>query len=99
VQIRLAIAAAVVLAVLAVTLAEVEVGAEPLSTVPRLKCRAFPTDPNAEVDTRDGSTDLGRWVVALEDEGWVVSDVDWEVGQKPTGYPQGYTHVCLTPAR
>ena len=65
----------------------------------RLKCRTFPTDLGSEVDTRDTSTDLGRWVIELEDRGWIVHTIDWEVGQKPTGYPQGYSHVCLTPLR
>lgn len=65
----------------------------------RLKCRTFPTDLGAEVDTRDTGTDLGRWVLDLEDRGWIVHTIDWEVGQKPTGFPQGYTHVCLTPVR
>ncbi|MEQ1570194.1 MAG: hypothetical protein ABMA64_31460 [Myxococcota bacterium] len=65
--------------------------------VPRLKCRSFQTDPGAEVDTRDPATELGRWVMALEDRGWRVHQVDWEVGAKQTGFPQGYTHVCLSP--
>jgi hypothetical protein len=73
-------------------------GADPTAPVPRLKCRAFPTDAGAEVDTRDAASDLGKWVMQHEDQGWVVDAVDWEIGQKATGYPQGYTHVCLTPA-
>lgn len=73
-------------------------GADPAAPVPRMKCRAFPTDAGAEIDTRDAATELGRWVMKLEDQGWVVQGIDWEIGQKATGYPQGYTHVCLTPA-
>ncbi|MEQ1506679.1 MAG: hypothetical protein ABMB14_30910 [Myxococcota bacterium] len=63
----------------------------------RLKCRTFPTEIGAEIDTRDGDTPLGQWVIGLEDRGWTVANVAWEVGQKPTGFPQGYTHVCLAP--
>lgn len=63
----------------------------------RLKCRTFPTDIGAEVDTRDAGTPLGVWVLGLEDRGWQVATVQWEVGQKPTGFAQGYTHVCLAP--
>lgn len=68
------------------------------SVVPRMKCRSFPTDPGAEIDTRDAGSPIGQWVTGLEDRGWVVRDVDWEIGQKPTGFPQGYTHVCMVPA-
>ena len=64
----------------------------------RLKCRTFPTELGAEIDTRDVGTELGRWVLELEDRGWVVHEIDWEVGQKPTGFPQGFTHVCMVPA-
>ena len=63
----------------------------------RLKCRTFPTEAGAEIDTRDSASELGRWVIDLEDRGWSVHEIDWEVGQKPTGFPQGYTHVCMTP--
>jgi hypothetical protein len=65
--------------------------------LPRVKCRSFPTETGAAVDTRDPATELGRWVIELEDQGWRVTDVDWEITQKPTGYPQAYTHICLTP--
>ena len=63
----------------------------------RLKCRTFPTAIGAEIDTRDPGSELGTWVLALEDRGWEVASVDWDVGQKATGFPQGYTQVCLTP--
>lgn len=63
----------------------------------RLKCRAFPTEPSAEIDTRDPESDLGRWVLDHEDRGWRVHGVQWDIGQKPTGYPQGWVQICLTP--
>jgi len=95
VQIRALMIAGVV-AILGIAWAA-EAPASPEPVIPRLKCRAFPTDPGAESDTRDSATDLGRWVMGLEDEGWQVHNVDWTVGQKPTGFPQGYTHVCMIP--
>jgi hypothetical protein len=94
-QIR-ALLAAVGLAVLGVAWAG-DPGSPSQPVIPRLKCRSFPTDPGAEIDTRDPATDLGRWVLELEDRGWKVHEVDWEVGQKPTGFSQGYTHVCMIP--
>lgn len=63
----------------------------------RLRCRAFPVPLDAEVDTRDAATPLGQWVIGLEDQGWEVSSVDLAVGQKPTGFAQAYSHVCLAP--
>jgi hypothetical protein len=98
VQIRSAAVAAAALFVVGVLWSAPVRGADPAAPVPRLKCRAFPTEAGAEVDTRDAATDLGRWVMQHEDQGWVVHGVEWEIGQKATGYPQGYTHVCLTPA-
>jgi hypothetical protein len=72
--------------------------ASPVADV-RLKCRTFPTEIGAEIDTRDGSSSLGQWVISLEDRGWEVASVDLAVGQKPTGFPQGYAIVCLQPLR
>lgn len=63
----------------------------------RLKCRAFPVAADSEIDTREPSSELGQWVLDHEDRGWKVQSVDWEIGQKPTGFPQGWAHVCLTP--
>jgi hypothetical protein len=57
----------------------------------------FGTLLDQAVDTRDRSTDLGRWVIDMEARGWAVTSVDFEVGQKPTGFAEGYVQVCLTP--
>jgi hypothetical protein len=65
----------------------------------RLKCRTFPTEIGAEIDTRDPASDVGDWVLGLEDRGWEVATVQWDVGQKVTGFPQGYTQVCVAPVR
>lgn len=71
--------------------------ASPLPGPVRLRCRTFATALDAEIDTRDSETDLGRWVVALEDQGWQVTSVDLEIGQKPTGFAQAWTQVCVAP--
>lgn len=63
----------------------------------RFHCRVFATALEEPVDTRDRSSALGRWVVDMELRGWQVAELDFEVGQKPTGYAEGYVHVCLTP--
>jgi hypothetical protein len=63
----------------------------------RLKCRAFQTALDAEIDTRDPEAELGQWVLDHEDRGWKVQTVQLEVGQKQTGFPQGWAYVCLRP--
>ena len=73
-------------------------GVETPSAAPkRLRCQAFATEPGTEIDTRDSSSELGRWVVGLEDQGWQVSTVGFSLGAKPTGYSQGWTQVCVEP--
>ena len=63
----------------------------------RFRCRIFPTSLDRAIDTRDRSSELGRWVIDQESRGWQVASVDFEVGQKPTGFSEGYVQVCLTP--
>ncbi len=63
----------------------------------RFRCRAFPVDVDAVLDTRDRASELGRWSMEMEARGWRVSGVDFEVAQKPTGYAQAYAQVCVTP--
>ena len=65
----------------------------------RLRCRLFEAAADATVDTRDVSTDLGRWILDHEDRGWEVENLDMKVGQKPTGFAQVYVQVCLVPQR
>lgn len=73
-------------------------GSDAPSTTPkRLRCHTFATEPGTALDTRDASSELGRWVLGLEDQGWQVSTVDFEIGVKPTGYAQGWTQVCVEP--
>ena len=63
----------------------------------RFLCRVFATALSEPVDTRDRSSELGRWVIDFEGRGWQVDSLDFEVGQKPTGFAEGFVSVCLTP--
>lgn len=66
---------------------------------PRLVCRVFTVDLRdpQTLDTSDGTTEIGQWVASQAAEGLTLYNVDFEVGQKATGYPQGYAYVCLYP--
>ena len=63
-------------------------------------CRGFTApldDQMAAVDTRDRLTEVGQWVGQHEDQGLRLHHVDFEIGQKRTGYPQGWIYVCMAP--
>lgn len=66
---------------------------------PRLACRVFLVDVSLgyDLETSDRTTEIGQWVGEQEDAGWLLYGVDFEVGQKATGYPQGYVQVCTYP--
>lgn len=102
-QNRIVIGAAGLVGLVAVAWVQVGASAEPgpaqAPALPRVRCKVFPTEIGAMIDTRDASQELGQWVLSQEDQGWAVRDVRWEVGQKPTGYAQGYTHVCMEPVQ
>lgn len=63
-----------------------------------VRCRRFTADleKNPQTDTADRTTEIGRWVG--DQAGYRVESVDFEIGQKPTGYPQGWVQVCLRKA-
>ncbi|MEN0063109.1 MAG: hypothetical protein AAGA48_13220 [Myxococcota bacterium] len=63
----------------------------------RHRCRLFPTAIDATVDTWDRSTELGRWVLEQQQQGWQVDDIELTVGRKTTGFLQAYAQVCLVP--
>lgn len=63
----------------------------------RLHCQVFPASLEEPFDTRDHATELGQWVLELESRGWRLHDLDFETGQKPTGFAQGYVQVCMAP--
>ena len=72
---------------------------EPRADQPlQLRCRVFTAllDPESTLDTQDATTEIGQWIA--EQEGWTLHAVDFEIGQKSTGFPQAYRHVCLSPA-
>jgi hypothetical protein len=66
----------------------------------RFLCRSFPGDleKDRQVNTADQTTEIGQWVGAREHEGWQVDHVDFEIAQKPTGYPQAWTQICMVPS-
>jgi len=73
--------------------------AAPGEPAPRLVCRVFPatlTD-DAGWDSDDDGHPVGAWVRSMGERGWGIASVDLAVGQKRTGYAQGYQQVCLSP--
>lgn len=60
-------------------------------------CRMFnhPLSVDHVIDTTDATSEVGRWVSEQRTMGWVVTEVDFEVSQKQSGYPAGFVHVCL----
>ncbi len=91
------VAAAVALGLVATSAAE----AEPDPGAARFVCRSFSYDPRKapELDTRDESSELGRWVIEREDRGWRVESVRPEVVVKATGTAEAWAHVCVVPVR
>ena len=67
----------------------------------RLTCRLFVVQPDHRwtLETSDRTNEVGQWVGEMEEGGWVLHTTDMEVGQKSTGYPQGYLHLCMAPPR
>ncbi len=67
---------------------------------PRLMCRYFQVDLASPpvIETADRTSEVGQWIGAREDEGWILYTVDFETSQKATGYPQGWLQVCLYPS-
>lgn len=65
-----------------------------------MRCRIFhvDTESTATWETSDRTVEVGQWLGEQEDGGWRLHEVDFEVGQKATGYPQGYVQVCVRPA-
>ncbi len=73
--------------------------AEVFRDPPRLLCKMF-TVPlqgaGSMFETNDLNTEIGRWIQSEEDL-YDLFSIDFEIGQKPTGYAQGYAQVCLSP--
>ena len=66
-----------------------------------LRCKIFvvPLDQEFSLETIDRTTVIGQWIGTQTDEGWELTLMDFEVGQKPTGYPQGYLYLCVSPKK
>jgi hypothetical protein len=75
-------------------------GQDELAAAPypgKLRCNLFPTALSTEPYTLpDGTNEPGQWVQQHAGE-WQLFSTDFEVSQKPTGYPQGWLTVCLYP--
>lgn len=72
---------------------------EPEPAAPSVECRVFATElaqGGFDVDLGDRTEEIGRWVRDRTDSGGIVTTIDFEVGQKATGYPQGWVQVCAT---
>lgn len=73
----------------------------PFYDPPRLLCRPFAVaveGAGATLETNDLTTEVGKWV-AQHEERYELFSLDFEVGQKPTGYPTAWTWACLSPRR
>ena len=68
-----------------------------VGVMPAHRCAVFAVDVSRRsvVETSDPTTEVGQWIE--DQEGWVLASMDFEVGQKPTGYPAGWVQVCLEP--
>ena len=73
--------------------------AGPAWSGPRLVCKVFEADLTDEAgfDSSDAGHPIGAWVTEMEARGWGLHQVQLAVGQKHTGFPQGYQQVCVTP--
>jgi hypothetical protein len=80
-------------------IASTAIAQEPAAPRFALECRSFAVDPAKDplVQTSDKTTEIGKWVSDREAEGWTLYSLDFEIGQKPTGYPQGWLQVCTAP--
>lgn len=67
-------------------------------TLPNIQCKVFPLalDREVTVSLKDATTEPGQWLKGQVDAGWLLHSMDFEVGQKPTGYPQGWLYLCVT---
>ena len=70
------------------------------AATPKQKCRLFQLqdlEHDRDLLTSDRTSEIGQWVGTQEDAGWLLYSIDFEVGQKATGYPLGLLYVCMSP--
>jgi hypothetical protein len=74
---------------------------EPTAAGPYEQCRLFQLDleKQRDLDTKDRTSEIGKWIGEHEDVGGTLASVDFETSQKPTGYSQGWVFVCMSHAR
>lgn len=60
-------------------------------------CRTFKhaLEDGTMFETSDRTSEVGQWVGQHRENGWDVVDLDFEVTQKPNGFPMGFVQVCL----
>ena len=70
-----------------------------VAQVVAVKCKVFAIELNqADVlDTEDRTSVVGQWVGKQADASLKLHSMDFEVGQKLTGYQQGWVQVCMSP--
>lgn len=61
-------------------------------------CRTFPLNvedgQGGYFETSDRTGPVGEWLGPLEDAGWRVTEVDFELGQRKTGFPMAQVMIC-----
>ena len=67
--------------------------------VTQLRCRVFAVDVErgGAIETSDRTTEVGQWLGRQEDQNWRLHSMDFEMGMKKTGFPQGWVQVCARP--
>jgi hypothetical protein len=45
--------------------------------------------------TSDRTGPVGEWIGGREEEGWRLDAVDYEIGQKSTGYAEHRVMICV----
>lgn len=70
----------------------------PATVVSSVKCRVFAVDINNgdPLETNDRTSVVGQWVGEQLDASFKFHSIDFEVGQKSTGYQQGWAQICMS---
>lgn len=89
----------------------VEQAVDPLSPPPipagggplEVACRAFPVNledgQGGYFETSDRTGPVGEWMAPLEEAGWQFHDLDFELGQRGTGFPYAEVMICVSRPR
>ena len=75
--------------------------AAPFYDPPRLYCRPFQVPLkglSSAFETNDRTTEIGQWI-EKEEQSYELFSIDFEIGQKPTGYAEGWVQICLSPRK